>query len=146
MSIYIMEEGGLKKRKTTKTTPCCPLNKSVFVGRPTKRKKQSRDQGFYFYKIFSRVSHVLKTLDKSYGHIHFETENEAGTFYQRVQGQEFTFPDGKKTSFYLQKWLGVTNLLCIKLRTNHHMEMALVPSSLRLMLVAYSTPPPKEHF
>ncbi|CAB4441184.1 unnamed protein product [Rhizophagus irregularis] len=42
MSIYIMEEGvmltrsyyveGLKKRKTTKTTPCCPLNKSVFVG------------------------------------------------------------------------------------------------------------------
>ncbi|EXX52108.1 hypothetical protein RirG_255950 [Rhizophagus irregularis DAOM 197198w] len=27
-----MEEGGLKKRKTTKTTPCCPLNKSVFIG------------------------------------------------------------------------------------------------------------------
>ncbi|CAG8716073.1 196_t:CDS:2 [Funneliformis caledonium] len=35
--------------------------------------------------------HILKCKSETYGHIHFKTENDAGLFFQRVQGQTFEF-------------------------------------------------------
>ncbi|CAI2190053.1 4882_t:CDS:2, partial [Funneliformis geosporum] len=99
----------------TKTTPCCPLNKSVFVGGQLNGKGSQEIKDFISTKFSVGVSHVLKTLDKSYGHVHFETENEAGTLYQRVQGQEFTFPDGTKTSFLPSKMAGSSEFTVYKI-------------------------------
>ncbi|CAB4393856.1 unnamed protein product [Rhizophagus irregularis] len=78
-----MEEGGLKKRKTTKTTPCCPLNKSVFIGGQLNGKSSQEIKDF------------------------ISTKFSVGT--------EFTFPDGKKTSFLPSKMAGSNEFTVYKI-------------------------------
>ncbi|UZO05166.1 uncharacterized protein OCT59_025526 [Rhizophagus irregularis] len=59
-------EGSLKKRKITKH-PCYSLSNSVFVGVQLTGKSSQEIEDVISTKFSVDVSHVLKTLDYSYG-------------------------------------------------------------------------------
>ncbi|CAG8570039.1 10449_t:CDS:2 [Funneliformis mosseae] len=72
--------------------------------------------------------HILKFKSETYGHIHFKTENDAGLFFQRVQGQTFEFeynddPGEIKTismEFFRQKNPEAITILFIRFRIINH--------------------------
>ncbi|CAB4432892.1 unnamed protein product [Rhizophagus irregularis] len=42
--------------------------------------------------------HILKSEDNDFGHIHLESENDAGTFFSKVQDGEFCV-EGRPINF-----------------------------------------------
>ncbi|RGB29966.1 hypothetical protein C1646_765955 [Rhizophagus diaphanus] len=79
---------GPKRQKTF----CCSVRQSIFIGgKHLEGVSSGKIKNLLSEIIQIENCHILKCKSETYGHIHFKTENDAGLFFQRVQGQTFDF-------------------------------------------------------
>ncbi|CAG8517108.1 22087_t:CDS:2, partial [Cetraspora pellucida] len=82
-----------KKRKLF----CCSLEQSVFIGSENENSligvTGSDLRNSLLDVAHTTDFHILKISEKPFGHIHFKTEHDAGTFYRQVQHQPIPGPN-----------------------------------------------------